>query len=155
VNLRLLEQEGQEALWSGAFEIPSTLPNAQADLAIQISSTIDCIVQGANDANAPLEPATLSLYARACHLAGSGETLRGFEVARQLIARRPDFTGGWWTKGYTLAVQNIADPERFTGRREGLEAAERLIALRPGAQDGYVFKAQMLPPEQALEREKL
>ncbi len=85
-----------------------------------------------------------------------GEAEQGVQVARQITRESTEFAGGWFALAHHAnSLYLRGRTEDVALREQALVAAEKLIALRPKAQEGYVYKALAMPPEQAVERERL
>jgi hypothetical protein len=142
-------------LWSGAISQASPGSLDLADAARIVSTIAQCALAGANDSG-PIAPELLSLYARTCELGARGQNALGVRVARELTAQAPDFAAAWFALSHHALALYLSTPSRDPSLRvESLAAAEKLIALRPDAQDGYVSKALALDPEKRVERERL
>ena len=156
INSRLVDSSRGEVVWSTSGEVPSAQPAMLAAAAAQLGLIIQCTVAGANDAGERLASEILSLYARSCEMAVSNQGVRGLEITRELTERAPDFAAGWWTHVYLLAVMHAQQQDDDNAyAREGIAAADELIALRPERQEGYLYKALLMPAEPVIEREAM
>jgi DNA-binding winged helix-turn-helix (wHTH) protein/tetratricopeptide (TPR) repeat protein len=155
VNARLMTPGNRGAIWSGAISRTSPGSRDLADAARIVGTIAQCALAGANDAG-ELAPELLSLYARTCELGARGQNALGLRVARELTVQAPDFAAAWFALSHhALALYFSTPRDGLPLRQEALAAAERLIALRPDAQDGYLRKALALDPRQRVEREQL
>lgn len=155
VNARLLTPGNHAVLWSGAISQPSDRPIDLAGTATILGSIAQCALAGANDAGT-LAPELLSLYMRTCELGARGQNALGVKVARELTRQAPDFASGWFALSHhALTLYRSESGDDAPLRKEAAAAAEKLIALRPDAQDGYVSEALALDPRQRVERERL
>jgi DNA-binding winged helix-turn-helix (wHTH) protein len=155
VNARLMTPGNRGILWSGAISRASPGSRDLADAAQIVGTIAQCALAGANDAGR-LAPELLSLYARTCELGARGQNALGLRIARELTVQAPDFAAAWFALSHhALALYLGAPPEGPSLRDESLAAAEKLIALRPDAQDGYLRKALALDPRRRVERERL
>lgn len=156
VYARLVDAESNEVVWSGAVRRSSTKTGRLAAPAAIVAAITQCTLAGANDAGHGLPLATLARYARSCELGIGGQSAEGIRVARELTREAPGFAAAWFALAHhataLLFRQPREDPEL---RLEALAAAEKLIELRPDAQEGYVGKALAMDPARPLEREAL
>lgn len=156
VHSRLVMPDSEEVVWSGGTTLSSTDPEATRAASAFVGAVTHCTLAFANDAGHVLARSALSRLAQACQLMIGGEPAQGIRVARQLTRESADFAGGWFAvTQHALALYLRGPSEVVALREEALAAAEKLIALRPRAQEGHVYKALAMPPEQAVEREQL
>ena len=81
---------------------------------------------------------------------------QGLAVAREITRSDPEFLGGWFAIANQTYQAILAHPDTAEPfRTEGLAAAERMIVLRPDAQEGYVYKALLSDPRRPVEREAM
>jgi DNA-binding winged helix-turn-helix (wHTH) protein/tetratricopeptide (TPR) repeat protein len=155
VNARLVAPTSRAIIWSGAIRQPSADPRGLAEAARSVGLIAQCAVTGANDAGT-LAPELLSLYVRTCELGARGQNALGVRVARELTIKAPGFAAGWFALSHhSLALFLSAPRQDPLLRNQAVTAAERLIALRPNAQDGYISEALALDPRQRMARERL
>jgi DNA-binding winged helix-turn-helix (wHTH) protein len=155
VNARLMTPENRGIVWSGAISQASPGSRNLADAARIVSMIAQCALAGANDAG-PIAPELLSLYVRTCELGARGQNALGLRVARELSGQAPDFAAAWFARSHHAVALYLSTPrDGLALRQESLAAAEKLIALRPDAQDGYLRKALALDPQRRVEREQL
>jgi DNA-binding winged helix-turn-helix (wHTH) protein len=155
VNARLAMPGNRGIVWSGAIRRAPPGSRGPADAAQSVGTIAQCALAGANDAGG-LAPELLSLYARTCELGARGQNALGLRVARELTAEAPDFAAAWFALSHhALSLYRSTPPRDASLREESLAAAEKIIALRPNAQDGYISKALALDPRQRVERERL
>lgn len=160
VNARLTDPDGGEVLWSGALDRAAAEPGGAAAAAAIVGSIAQCTLAGANDGardgDGTVPAELLSRYARTCELGYRGQPRQGLRAARELTRQAPDFAPGWFALSYhartVYRTQPRADPAL---RDEALAAADRLVALRPGAQDGYASRFAALDPAPTAEHERL
>jgi DNA-binding winged helix-turn-helix (wHTH) protein len=154
VNARLMTPD-KAVLWSGAIRQPAAGPPDLPGAATIVGTIAQCALAGANDTGT-LAPELLSLYMRTCELGARGQNALGVKVARELTRQAPDFAAGWFALSHHALTLSRSEPgDDAQLRKEAVAAAERLIALRPKAQDGYVSEALALDPRQRVERERL
>jgi DNA-binding winged helix-turn-helix (wHTH) protein len=155
VNARLMMPGNRAVLWSGAIAPPPGGSRESAGAAAIVGSIAQCALAGANDAGT-LAPELMSLYMRTCELGARGQNALGVKVARELTRQAPDFAAGWFALSHhALTLYRSQPGDGAPLRQEAFAAAERLVALRPDAQDGYVSEALALDPQQRIERERL
>ena len=156
VDARLADPATGEVVWSGAIVRSPTEPGGLARAAEIVGSVAQCTVAGANDGGGPIPLDILSRYARTCELGYRGQTAQGVRVARELTRRAPDFAPGWFALSFHASTLYFREPREDPElREEALAAADKLIALRPDAQDGYASKFVVTDPARILERERL
>lgn len=156
VNARLADPDSDEVVWSGTIERSPAEPLGVAAAAAIVGSVAQCTLAGANDAEDAIPRNILSGYARTCELGARGQTAQGVRAARELTRQAPDFAPGWFALSYHAAALYFSQPGYNPAlREEALAAADKLIALRPDAQDGYASKYLAMDPVQTLERERL
>lgn len=155
VNARLTAPGNAGVVWSGSISRSSPGSRDLADAARIVGTIAQCALAGANDAG-PLAPELLSLYVRTCELGARGQNALGLRVARELSGQAPDFAAAWFARSHHALALYLSTPrDGLALRQESLAAAEKLIALRPDAQDGYLRKALALDPQRRVEREQL
>lgn len=156
VDARLADVPRGEVVWSGAIVLAPDEPGGLARAAEIVGSVAQCTIAGANDGDGVVPLDILSRYARTCELGYRGQPTQGVRVARELTRRAPDFAPGWFALSYHAATLYFREPREDPAlRAEALAAAERLIALRPDAQEGYTSKVLALGPAAIGERERL
>jgi hypothetical protein len=155
VNARLVMPANRAIVWSGAIRRAPPGSRGPGDPAQIVGTIAQCALAGANDAG-ELAPELLSLYARTCELGARGQNELGVRLARELTMQAPDFAAAWFARSHHALALYLSTPPKGTSLRdESLAAAEKLIALRPNAQDGYLRKAVALDPQRRIEREQL
>jgi len=156
VNARLGAPETGEVVWSGAVERSPQDADGVATAAAAVGSIVQCTLAGANDGGSAIPLDLLAGYARTCELGFRGQSVQGVRIARELTRRAPDFAAGWFALSHHAITLYFRQPtEDAELRDEALAAAERLIALRPEAQDGYLSKFVAMDPTRTVERERL
>jgi DNA-binding winged helix-turn-helix (wHTH) protein/tetratricopeptide (TPR) repeat protein len=156
VNAQMVDPRSDEVVWSGAIDRSPAEPGGASAAAAIVGTVAQCTLAGANDAGTPLPLDLLSGYARTCELGYRGQSAQGVRVARELTRRAPDFAAGWFALSYHAGVLYFGQPtEDPRLREEAMRAADKLIALRPDAQDGYVSKFTIMDPARVEERERL
>jgi DNA-binding winged helix-turn-helix (wHTH) protein/tetratricopeptide (TPR) repeat protein len=156
VNAHLIDLGSNKVVWSGAITRPSAHPGGVDSAAVIVGYVAQCTLAGANDAGGTIPLEVLSRYARTCELGFRGQSEQGVRVARELTREAPDFAAGWFALGHHASALYRNQPEQFPQLgAEAVAAAEKLIELRPAAQEGYVLKAAALEWGSALERERL
>ena len=156
VDARLADTARGEVVWSGAIVLPPGEPGGLARAAQIVGSVAQCTIAGANDGDGTVPLDILSRYARTCELGYRGQPTQGVRVARELTRRASDFAPGWFALSYHAATLYFREPREDPAlRAEALAAAERLIALRPNAQEGYTSKVLAMDPASIGERERL
>lgn len=156
VRARLIDAESDQLVWASAEKLTSAQPAGFAAPSDLLSTVMHCTLAGANDAGRALPIGALSLFARACELIARGDGEQGHRVARQVTKLAPDFAAGWIALAYLDLLRRPVSPEAAANvRREVADAAERMIALRPAAQEGYTYKAVALDRARAVEREQI
>ncbi|HEU4651290.1 MAG TPA: winged helix-turn-helix domain-containing protein [Croceibacterium sp.] len=156
VNARLTVPDSRDVLWSGAIARPAGEPGGVARAAAVIGLIAQCALAGANDGGDAVSTDLLSAYARTCELGYRGQSPQGLRAARELTRRAAEFAPGWFARSFHALTVYRRQPGEDPGlHREALAAADRLIALRPDAQDGYASKFAALDPKPTVERERL
>lgn len=156
VNARLADPESDEVVWSGTIERASAGPAGLAGAATIVGSFAQCTLAGVNDAPGAIPRDILSGYARTCDLGARGQIAQGVRAARELTRQAPNFAPGWFALSYHAAELYFLQPRHDPAlREEALAAADKLIALRPDAQDGYASKYRATDPAKTRERERL
>jgi DNA-binding winged helix-turn-helix (wHTH) protein/tetratricopeptide (TPR) repeat protein len=156
VDARLANPASDEMVWSGAIISLPAEPGGLTRAAEIIGSVAQCTLAGANDGGGMIPLDILSAYARTCELGFRGQTTQGVRVARELTRRAPDFAPGWFALSHHAATLYFGEPrEDRTLRREAINAAQKLIALRPNAQDGYASLYWVTDYARIRERERL
>jgi DNA-binding winged helix-turn-helix (wHTH) protein/tetratricopeptide (TPR) repeat protein len=156
VDARLADSASGEVVWSGAILSPPAEPGGLTRAAEIIGSVAQCTLAGANDGGGMMPLDILSGYARTCELGYRGQETQGVRVARELTRRAPDFAPGWFALSHHAATLYFRGPREDPAlREEALAAAEKLIALRPNAQDGYASQYLVMDHARILERERL
>ncbi|WP_404712159.1 winged helix-turn-helix domain-containing protein [Sphingomonas sp. MMS24-J13] len=156
VDARLINSASDEVVWSGAITSPTGEPGGLTRTAEIVGMVAQCTVAGANDGGGMIPVDILSAYARTCELGYRGQSTQGLRVARELTKRAPDFAPGWFALSHHAATLYFGEPREDAAlRQEALAAAEKLIALRPDAQDGYTSKYLVLDRTRIFERERV
>jgi DNA-binding winged helix-turn-helix (wHTH) protein len=156
VNARLVAAGTGEVVWSGAIERSPQDAGGIEAAAAAVGSIVQCTLAGANDGGSAIPLDLLAGYARTCELGYRGQSAQGVRIAREITRRAPDFAAGWFALSHHAITLYSRQPNEDAGlRKEALAAAERLIALRPEAQDGYLSKFVVTDPTRTLERERL
>jgi DNA-binding winged helix-turn-helix (wHTH) protein len=156
VNAHLADPDSDEVVWSGTIERAPAGRAGLAGAATIVGSVAQCTLAGVNDAAGAIPRDILSGYARTCELGARGQIAQGVRAARELTHEAPDFAPGWFALSYHASELYFRQPRYDPAlREEALAAANKLIALRPDAQDGYASKYLAMDPAKTLERERL
>lgn len=149
-TVRLVSTTDQQLVWSTSLQQPAPA------VAGMLSAMAQCTLSFANDEGHRLAPDILSRFARGCELMIRGNTERGLTVARQLTEHAPDFAGGWFLRSNQALGLYFRQPAGTQAlRQEAQTAAEKLVALRPSAQEGQASLALAMTPDRPVEREQL
>ncbi len=130
----LADQRDGSSLWSSEFIVPPEELETIADL---VNFEMQCAVGGAAEYPGSLVPAELKLFAQVCaalHLYTGGGPNRGRDLARELTARRPDFSRGWSNlsaANMVLALGAPAGPERTARFEDARSAAQIAVKHDP------------------------
>ena len=149
-------------LWTQSVDVGGSTQATAHEAAQGIAATLDCVVDGTARGRRP-EDAVLSLFIQACSLSQVPPGGQMVDLGRKMVARSPDFVGGWWAiaegaVGSTLiqlspGMDRIALDDKV--RDQGAAAARQIIRLDPRNAEGYRLLAQLLPASDALGRDRL
>jgi DNA-binding winged helix-turn-helix (wHTH) protein len=151
VDTRLDDLRSGRTIWSNVHAMPAGDRAIAAD-ANRIADIVHCGLPAITSRRPQLTPAVVALAFRFCESEDRGIQLAR---ARDYAAAAPDFADAQLARADAVAAQFLFQTPDAALRREGMDAADRVIAIKPGLGDGYVFRAMLLPFSEAAARERL
>ena len=159
VIARLTNERSGATLWSDSYNYDADqVSRVPRRVAVDAGNMIRCGLYGASTYRKPLPDAVMSNYMQYCHTyIFLTEPGKGLDAARRVVAAAPDFSSGW--SAITAAiVQNVAassGSRREELRREGLEAADKAVALDPTNSEAFAQKSLLIDPADYVSQEAL
>ncbi len=148
VSARLIDTRGNFALWSREYRRVAREQNyMQEQIAFDVGRVLRCALVSL-ESNARVDAAILAVFMRACQSRG-GEftTEEGYQAARQVTERAPQFSRGWSMRGRIAAQMAYRgmSPEAQAYAAEAREAAARARRLDRSNGESYLIEAALLP----------
>ncbi|MGD9980308.1 MAG: adenylate/guanylate cyclase domain-containing protein [Hyphomonadaceae bacterium] len=161
VSARLIDTRGNLALWSREYRRVAREQEFMRDqIAIDVARVLKCALVGLSERTANVEPATLSLFLRACDQLGgiTGANLESTHLlARDVTEQAPRFSRGWSMRARTALWMSWesagAEAEAFTA--EAREAVARARRLDRSNGEPYLVEAALPPGLARRQREAL
>lgn len=159
VITRLTDERSGATLWSDSLNYNADqLPRVPRRIAVDAGNMVRCGLYGASTYPKALPDPVLSDYLQFCHsFVFQSEPGKGLDSARKVIAAAPDFSWGWSAVA-AATVQNVsasAGPRREELRRQGLQAADRALALDPTNSEAFAQKSLLIDPADFVAQESL
>jgi adenylate cyclase len=161
VSARLIDTRGNLALWSREYRRVAREQEFMRDqIAIDVARVLQCALVSLNQRTANVEPATLSLFLRACDQLGeiTGASLETTHLlARDVTEQAPRFSRGWSMRAKTAMWMSweAAGAEAQAFEAEAREAVERARSLDRANGEPYLVEASLLPERDRRQREAL
>ena len=159
VIARLSNERSGATLWSTSSDYePEQLARIPRRTAVDAGNLVRCGLYGASTYRKTLPDAVLADYMQYCQTAVLlTDPGKGFDAARRVVAAAPDFSWGW--SGVAVAaVPNVygnAGARRAEYRREGVQAADKAIALDPTNSEAFAQKSMLIDPTDHVAQEQL
>jgi tetratricopeptide (TPR) repeat protein len=157
---RLTNERSGATLWSTSAdydaEQASRVPRR---IAVDAGNTVHCGLFGLSTYPKPMPDRVISDYMQFCQLYWS-ETDAGkaLVAARRVIAAAPDFSWGWSAVASAAADDLFVEtsgPARDEVRKEGLQAADKALALDATNSEALAAKSGLIDPADWVGQEKL
>ena len=159
VIARLSNERSGATLWSSSFDYDAgQLARVPRRTAVDAGNMVRCGLYGASTYRKALPDAVLADYMQYCQTATfATEPGKGFDAARRVVAAAPDFSWGW--SGVAVAaVPNVygnAGARREEYLRQGLEAADKAIALDSTNSEAFAQKSMLIDRTDHVAQEEL
>jgi tetratricopeptide (TPR) repeat protein len=160
VIARLSNERSGTTLWSNSFDYGADqIARVPRRTAVDAGNMVRCGLYGASTYHRALPDAALSDYMQYCQTAVFlTDPGKGLDSAKRVVVAVPDFSWGWSAVA-VAAGQNIfstaAGPRRQELRRQGLEAANKAIALDPANSEAMAQKSILIDRTDHVAQEAL
>jgi tetratricopeptide (TPR) repeat protein len=145
VIVRLTNERTGTTLWTNDYSYDSAVQARVPHLAaVESSMVVRCGLFGASTYPKPLPDNALIPYLGFCQGTDGPDAEKALNFARKTVEIAPDFSSGW--SGVAVAASGkwfLTNGTDEALRKEGLEAADRAIALDPSNSEAYAYKAAL------------
>jgi hypothetical protein len=160
VTARLIDKRGNLAVWSSEYRrVADERDFMQEQIAVNVARVLRCALISLRDDAGGIEPATLSLFLRACDKMGNSNssTEETYLIAKEVTERAPGFSRGWSMRARMATGMAFfaAGEEAQAFAAEAREAAARSRRLDRRNGESYLTEADLLDSQDWRGRQAL